>query len=274
MDALAEKGAWMARKISSVYPEGDAKTAIRSNRNDSLAYFLSGISHQLNACKFIAGVTVKELIAALESNEAPEVIDRLVESIVAIRENMRHLRELQAGREWDSKFQVLDTVEVVDSTRKLILPLTTRNRVNLQVTHQIRGLVDIDRFHFEQIIMNLYRNAEQAITTNTGMSGEVRFIVHNPADIDREFIPGTTDKQYFCVTVKNGGPGIDPVTFARIGDLKFTTKPEGEGSGHGLQVCASLMEKNGGFMVAKTHPTEGTEFTLFFPVVKPARMRR
>ncbi len=265
MDALAEKSVWMTRKISSAYCEDAASVAIKSNRNDFLVYFLSGIQHQLNACRMNVALLIQELVIALKENSKPEVIDALVEALMALRNNMRHLTALKSGSEWDSKFQQLDITAVVNSTKTLIATLATRRRVNLKVVHEVRGLVDIDRFHFEQIIMNLYRNAEQAVLANPAMSGEISIVAHKVLEFDRKLFPELARRPYFCVTVKNGGPGIDPDTFARIGDLQFTTKPKGEGSGHGLQVCAYLMEKNGGFMVAKTHPEEGTAFTLFFP---------
>jgi len=267
MDALAEKSVWMTRKISSVYCEDAASAAVRSNRNDFLVYFLSGIQHQLNACRLSAALLVQELLIAFKNCDKPEVIDVLVESLITLRNNMRHLTALKSGSEWDSKFQQLDITAVVNSTKVLISTLAIRRRVNLKVVHEVQGLVDIDRFHFEQIIINLYRNAEQAVLSTPEMSGEISIVVHKVLDVDREQHPELTRRQYFCVTVRNGGRGIDPDTFARIGDLQFTTKPKGEGSGHGLQVCAYLMEKNGGFMIAKTHPEEGTAFTLFFPRV-------
>jgi signal transduction histidine kinase len=267
MNALAEKSVWMTRQISSAYCEGDASAAVKNNRNHFLAYFLSGIRHQIGLCQMCESAYVEELRAAIEANEQPEVIDKLYDSVTAMRESAERLTSMRDGGSWDSKIRVLDTVEVVDSTKKLISTLAMRNRITLKVIHEIRGLVDIDRFHFEQIIMNLYRNAEQAILACPDMSGEVSLVVHKVLDSDREQFPELVRRPYFCVTIKNGGPGISPHTFARIGNLKFTTKPKGEGSGHGLQVCAYLMEKNGGFMVAKTHKEEGTAFTLFFPKV-------
>ena len=46
----------------------------------------------------------------------------------------------------------------------------------------------------------------------------------------------------------------------------FTTKPAGEGVGLGLAICQGIMDQHGGKLFFTSHPAEGTEFVLEFPV--------
>jgi signal transduction histidine kinase len=272
MDALAENCTWLVREIRSAYRrDGLASQEVRGfmddNRVGFMEYFAAGIKHQLNNYYMQMGLALGELAETLNSHRTAESLG-LLETMNKLFGTMKHLTDLQSSNRWDSRPEVQPVASVIESVRVLMTIMARRRRVSLKISDQIEGNVRVDRFQFEQVLMNLYRNAEQAILANSKMSGEIQIVTHGVTDDDLDRFPELSERQYLCVTVKNGGPGIDPDTFARIGDLKFTTKPKGEGSGHGLQVCAYLMEENGGFIAAKTHAIAGTEFTLYFPTVE------
>lgn len=269
MNALAE--GTLVRKISSAYGrnEGvthDVKDAMDDNRMGFVRYFAAGVQHQLSNYYMQMGIMMSELADTLNRQRSEEALD-LLGTMNGLFGTMKRLTDLQSASRWDSKPEIQKITPVVGSIKVLMSIMARRRRVNLKVEHNFDSNVLIDRFQFEQVLMNLYRNAEQAILADEAKSGEICISTHEVLPADSQLFPELAIRPHLCVTIKNGGPGICPDTFARIGELSFTTKPKGEGSGQGLQVCAYLMEEAGGFMIAKTHAQAGTQFTLFFPVV-------
>lgn len=108
----------------------------------------------------------------------------------------------------------------------------------------------------EQVILNLLRNAAQAMAS-----------VHPPLQeptirIRVRFVPDAV-----TVTVEDNGPGISPEHRKRIFEPFFTTKAPGTGTGLGLSVSYFIITKgHGGRMSVAPSPNGGTIFRLELPV--------
>ncbi|MBT0963737.1 ATP-binding protein [Denitromonas iodatirespirans] len=104
-----------------------------------------------------------------------------------------------------------------------------------------------------QVFMNLVVNAAQAIaergtvTITTGTEGDGVF-----------------------VAVRDTGVGIPPEVKKRIFDPFYTTKPVGTGTGLGLSVSYSIIERHGGRITVDSTVGEGSEFRIWLPVHHPA----
>lgn len=68
------------------------------------------------------------------------------------------------------------------------------------------------------------------------------------------------------IEVSDSGEGIAPEHLESIFDPFFTTRQVGEGTGLGLAVVDSIMQRHGGRVQVKSPPGAGTTFTLVFPV--------
>ena len=66
------------------------------------------------------------------------------------------------------------------------------------------------------------------------------------------------------VEITDNGPGIPPDILPFIFDPFFTTKPKGEGTGLGLHLCKSIVEKHKGMISARSKPGE-TTITVLLP---------
>ncbi len=67
------------------------------------------------------------------------------------------------------------------------------------------------------------------------------------------------------VCIEDSGPGIPPEVLPRIFDAFFTTKPRGEGSGLGLNICRKIIESHGGRIEVETRPGR-TVFSVVLPL--------
>jgi signal transduction histidine kinase len=65
------------------------------------------------------------------------------------------------------------------------------------------------------------------------------------------------------IRVADTGCGMDPSTLGRAYDLFFTTKPGG--TGLGMAIVRSAIERHGGRLVIDTEPGHGTTIDMLLP---------
>ena len=107
----------------------------------------------------------------------------------------------------------------------------------------------------EQVILNLLRNAAQAMATADPAVAEPRIAIRLSG------LPGAVR-----IEVEDNGPGIPPDIQRRIFEPFFTTKPPGEGTGLGLSVSYFIVTKgHEGKMRVESSPGKGTMFTIDLP---------
>ncbi|MBW8297963.1 ATP-binding protein, partial [Sphingopyxis sp.] len=102
----------------------------------------------------------------------------------------------------------------------------------------------VDKVQIQQVLINLIRNAVEAMT-----DGPVRRLtVSSQPDV-----PG-----FVRVVVADTGPGISPEVAAQLFTAFVSTKAEGMGLG--LSICRTIVEANGGRIWAQPGEAGGTEF--------------
>jgi hypothetical protein len=80
---------------------------------------------------------------------------------------------------------------------------------------------------------------------------------------------GAPDGGTFVVlTVSDDGPGMDPGTASRIFEPFFTTKRDQRGTGLGMPIVQSIVQRAEGFLEIETQPDHGTTFRVFLPVAE------
>jgi len=113
--------------------------------------------------------------------------------------------------------------------------------------------VEGDAAQLKQVVWNLVRNAVQS----TPPGG--RIIV----DAFEQIRHGA---RYAVLTVSDSGVGIDPQNLEKIFNPFFTTK-EG-GTGLGLSISQRIVHHHKGFIEARSHPGQGSTFSVFFPIAE------
>jgi signal transduction histidine kinase len=115
-----------------------------------------------------------------------------------------------------------------------------------------RGLpaVDGDAGALNQVFLNLLKNAAEALEGQGG--GPLH-------------VAARTEGSWLVVEVRDGGPGMDEATQARLFEPFFTTKEAGRGTGLGLSICQRIVAEHGGRIAVVSAPREGTTFTVRLP---------
>jgi two-component system nitrogen regulation sensor histidine kinase NtrY len=118
--------------------------------------------------------------------------------------------------------------------------------------------LDGDRIELEQIVINLVKNAVDAVGQH-GRRGRVRVEV-------------TGDDEAAVLRVADNGSGIEAEHRERIFLPYFTTKTNGRGTGLGLAVVKQFVDAYGGTLAFESEVGVGTTFTVSMPAATAQSM--
>jgi signal transduction histidine kinase len=114
-------------------------------------------------------------------------------------------------------------------------------------------LIYCDKTEIEQVILNLLKNAAQAMTDDETLAPAITLRTHRETD-------------FILIEVIDNGPGMDEKTLKRIFEPFFTTKDVGAGTGLGLSVSYFIVtEQHHGRLAATSKPGQGTRFSIRLP---------
>lgn len=120
-------------------------------------------------------------------------------------------------------------------------------------------MVDVDRSQIEQVFLNLFVNAWQAMPSGGNLFIETSVKRFDDAGIvPREGI-------YASISVTDTGIGMDEKTQGRIFDPFFTTKEPGMGSGLGLASAYGIIKNHQGAITVESKPGKGSRFDIYLP---------
>lgn len=114
-------------------------------------------------------------------------------------------------------------------------------------------MVRVDKEQVEQVLINLIKNAIQAMGENEEFDKANEISIHAAVESDDRI----------TVKIKDNGTGIDEEALKKVFIPFFTTKKSG--SGIGLSLSKQIMRKHNGNISVQSVVNEGTEFTLSFP---------
>ncbi|WP_336355306.1 ATP-binding protein [Pseudomonas granadensis] len=150
----------------------------------------------------------------------------------------------------------LDLATVVDQALQLLDARLRDEQVSL-VLHLTRpAWVRGDAIRLEQVLINLLRNALDAMHSKTCKRLEIRL---------------QADEQLWHLSVSDNGGGIAEEHLAQIFDPFFTTKPVGDGLGLGLAVSFAIVHESGGRLSAENGDA-GAVFSLTLPIDQEAHI--
>ena len=122
--------------------------------------------------------------------------------------------------------------------------------------------MEADRGQLEQVLLNLYINAWQAMPEG----GDLSLATQNVTLGELEVKPyGRQPGRYVKISVTDTGMGMDEKTKERIFEPFFTTKKPGQGTGMGLASVYGIIENHGGFITVESELGKGTRFDTYLP---------
>ena len=134
-------------------------------------------------------------------------------------------------------------------------------RLNLDLTEALWA-VEVDRVQIEQVLLNLYVNAWQAMPDG----GELNAQTENATlDDENTKMKKLSQSRHIRISVTDTGIGMDENILKKVFDPFFTTKGKGKGTGLGLASTYGIIKNHGGSIEVRIRKGHGTTFTIYLP---------
>ena len=246
-DALREKLTEIRRRDARIKSfEGEL---IKANKLSALGELASSIAHEIkNPLISIQGFARR--IGTTEDRDKLEKYAKFIEQ-EADRLTQVLTKLLGFSRMDEPKKDFLNMNDIVDDTVLFMEHHLTRFK-NVEIAVEKEPdlpLVQVDRIHVQQTVVNILMNAAQA------MPGGGKILIKTGRG-----------NQYVFISITDTGVGIKEEDLEKIFEPFFTTKEKEQGTGLGLSLCKRLIEANAGKIEVESKVGEGTTFTIMIPI--------
>jgi signal transduction histidine kinase len=238
-----------ARHTESVFSADQLEQLVYNEKMAELGRISAGVVHELNAPLSVI-TSASQMI--LREEELSDFVREMVARISSEAQRLSQLtRGLLSFSSHDDTIGQVDLNLTIDFVLNFLSFEAARRGVTIMPTLDHRlPVVNADGNVLKQIILNIVMNALQAMEDTGG-----KLLVESAAPNEREV----------CIIISDTGPGIPADTLGRIFEPYFTTKKAGDGTGLGLFVTRTLVEKCGGRIAVSSSAGEGTTFSITLP---------
>ncbi len=232
----------------------------QAQKMEAIGTLAGGIAHDFN--NLLLGVQGRAALIALDLpavHPHQEHVQAIEEYVRSATDLTRQLLGVSRGGKYEPRPSDLNELVTASSA------MFGRTRKEIQVRLKLSTqpvVAEVDRQQIEQVLLNLYVNAWQAmpnggdliLTTRAETLDQTRCAPH-----------GTKPGAYTCITVTDTGSGMDAATRERIFDPFFTTKEKGRGTGLGLASAYGIVKNHDGFITVASEPGRGSTFDIYLP---------
>lgn len=234
---------------------------LHAGRLSTLGEMASGLAHELNqplSAILSYGDACLRLLGA-ETPDEPRIRRNLKQAVMQAERAGQIIRRMRAlAKRRQPSFTSVDLNETVANVVGLIRGELKQRRIGVSLEREDRlAWVSADPIHIEQVLLNLIRNAMDAMEDNEGV--ERRLTLRTAAVGDA----------HVQVEVSDTGAGLPPSHTTRVFEPFFTTKAEGLGIG--LSISRSIVEMHGGVLEVRANPERGTTFSFRLPSIPDGR---
>ena len=228
----------------------------RANRLMSLDAATGAIAHEI--AQPLAAIATGGSAILNWLKRTPPNLDEVRTSAIGVVESSRRANEIVSSvRTLFKKTDDRRNLSHLDDVAREVLGLLQHDLESSQVTVATEHLVNLppvraDRIQLQQIVLNLVKNAIEAMSSVPSGSRHVRVVTR------------LNGNSTVLLSVQDSGHGITAEHQGRIFDPFFTTKPTGMGLG--LAICRTVAQDHGGNLRLVETSSHGSIFEIELPI--------
>jgi two-component system cell cycle sensor histidine kinase/response regulator CckA len=231
----------------------------QAQKFEAIGHLAGGIAHDFNN---VVGAILGWAELGYEQNKSNT---QLAERFTRIREQADRAAALTRELLAFARRQVLQPRAVdlnsVASGLLSFLEKVIPKDIEIKLTTAKLDTVKADPTQIEQVLMNLFLNARDAMPSGGRLHIETEMVELDDAYC--RFYPQVSPGPYAVLSVSDTGIGMDAETRERMFEPFFTTK--GQGTGMGLATVYGIVKQHGGFLHAYSEPGQGSLFRVYLP---------
>ncbi len=233
----------------------------QAQKMEALGTLSGGIAHDFN--NLLMGIQGRASLMAMELDPSSPLREH-IEAIEGYVRSATNLTKQLLGFARGGKYEVkpIDINELVLSTAAMFGRTRKEVRIHTQ-TEQVPPVVEADTRQIEQVLLNIFVNAWQAMPDGGDLYLETSIVQMDEASCKPH---GIEQGLYGRISVTDTGIGMDEATRLRIFDPFFTTKEKGRGTGLGLASAYGIIKNHGGMIAVYSEVGQGTTFNIYLPI--------
>lgn len=247
------------------------KQLLYSQRAESLGQLTGGIAHDFNnMLASIVGFTELSLHSNAVKND--EKLTRYLNHVlVASEKSSALISQMQAFSKSaadNDKPVDIRVSQFLAEVKHLLDPIVPSGfKINVKEIDSDL-MVHINVGMLTQVMMNLYLNARDAVTSKNGyMTISAKHINFNSPETFCDSCHTHISGDYIAIFVEDNGCGIDSEVKLFIFDPFFSTKEVGKGTGMGLSTVHGIVHKHNGHILVDSQESVGSVFKILLPAV-------
>jgi C4-dicarboxylate-specific signal transduction histidine kinase len=221
------------------------------SRQAALGEMIGNIAHQWRQPLNILGLTVQQLALYHEFGELTgELLNKNVDSAMELIQHMSQtIDDFRNYFRPDKEKVDFNIRETIEHSLSLLEGSLQNPRVSVEIITKDDLVIHGYRNEFAQVLLSILNNARDAL-------------IEKQADDRRVKISISAEGGRAVVSIADNAGGIPPEIMGKIFDPYFTTKGPQLGTGVGLFMAKTIIEKNMGGRLGVSNNADGAEFRI------------
>lgn len=223
---------------------------LQSEKMGAIGMLAGNIAHELNnPLTGLRSLTQVLLHEAPKDGNLYADLKEIEKATARSQRIIKNLLDFSKGEDQPSEYITAD--EVIERTLPMLKSALRLHRLEVHL-ETLGTHIFVEPHLLQQVVFNLINNACQAMK-----------------EPGRLTVTTKKEQSSVLIEIEDTGPGIPPEVERRIFEPFFTTKKEGHGTGLGLSMSKSIIEKFGGTIRFHNVKPHGSCFTIVLPEKHP-----